>query len=398
MATPFSPYQRRLFAFLGVATFFEGYDFLALANILPNLRADFGLTPQQAGALLAVVNFGTVVAWLLVRKADVWGRKPVLTLTIAGYTLATLVSGLAPNVWIFALAQLVARVFLIGEWATSMVYAAEEFPDERRGFVIGAIQAFSSLGAVFCAGITPILLGTSLGWRAVYLAGVIPLVLLAYARRDLRETARFEAREVPPPSSLFALTRTHHLRRVLQVGAVWFLTYLCTQTAVSLWKEFAVSERGLDDAAVGRALVLASLVSMPLVFAAGRLLDAVGRRAGAVVIYGVTIAGVWAAYSLHGATALTVALTAAIFGVSAVLAVMNALTTELFPTDVRADAFAWTNNLIGRVGYVIAPIVVGWAAERWGWGAAIRPTVLGPILALGLILAWLPETRQKPLA
>jgi putative MFS transporter len=41
-----SPHQRRLFVFLCVATFVEGYDFIALSQILPNLRADLGLGPE----------------------------------------------------------------------------------------------------------------------------------------------------------------------------------------------------------------------------------------------------------------------------------------------------------------------------------------------------------------
>ncbi|RMD99024.1 MAG: MFS transporter, partial [Deltaproteobacteria bacterium] len=140
---PFSPYHRKLFLFLSVASFFEGYDFLALAQILPNLRADLSLSEGEAGILVGFVNAGTIVAYFLVRKADRWGRKRLLTVTIAGYTIFTAASGLAPNVWIFGLCQFLGRIFLIAEWATSMVYAAEEFPAERRGMVIGVIQAFS---------------------------------------------------------------------------------------------------------------------------------------------------------------------------------------------------------------------------------------------------------------
>ncbi len=88
-AAKYTPYQRRLFVFLSVATFFEGFDFLALAQILPELRADFGLTKTGAGLLFGFVNAGTVVAWLLVRKADRWGRRPVLMVTILGYTVFT---------------------------------------------------------------------------------------------------------------------------------------------------------------------------------------------------------------------------------------------------------------------------------------------------------------------
>jgi putative MFS transporter len=55
---PLSAYQRRLFIFLSVATFFEGYDFLALTQILPNLRAEMGISEASAGLLVALTAGG----------------------------------------------------------------------------------------------------------------------------------------------------------------------------------------------------------------------------------------------------------------------------------------------------------------------------------------------------
>lgn len=397
--TPLSGYQKRLFAFLSVATFFEGYDFLALAQILPNLRADFELSKFGAGLLFACVNAGTVVAWLLVRRADAWGRRRTLMATIIGYTVCTFLSGIAWDVYSFGVFQFLARVFLIGEWAISMVYAAEEYPADRRGMVIGVLQAFSSLGAVLCAGVTPLLLQTAYGWRSVYFVGVIPLILLAYARRNLQETRRFteQVGDRKPARPMGHILGTPFRRRVLQLGVIWFATYVCSNTAVSFWKEFAVGERGLTDGQAGLAVTIAALVSMPLVFLSGKLIDVIGRRRGAVVIFIGTSLGVFLAYGLHGLWPLTAALTIAIFGVSAVLPVLNAFTAELFPTDLRGDAFAWANNLIGRIGYVLAPIGLGALAEVWGWGPSVQLTTLFPLLALALILWLLPETTGKEL-
>jgi len=39
---PFTAYQRRLFVFLGVATFFEGYDFIAISQLLPTCVPPWG--------------------------------------------------------------------------------------------------------------------------------------------------------------------------------------------------------------------------------------------------------------------------------------------------------------------------------------------------------------------
>jgi putative MFS transporter len=402
--TKLTPYQWRLFLFLSVATFFEGYDALALTQILPELREEFRVGEGTAGLIVSFINVGTILAYLLIRKADRWGRRRVLTITIAGYTIFSLLSGLAPSVWVFALFQLVARIFLIGEWAISMVYAAEEFPAAKRGLMIGLIQAFSSLGAVVCAGVVPLLLDAPWGWRTVYFVGTVPLVLLAFARRSLRESTRFEQltvteREAERP--LFAIFSTPHKKRMLQLALIWGCTYVCTQTAVTFWKEYAQAPGAgphLSDGEVGAVISIAALGAMPLVFASGWLLDRIGRRMGAAIIFTVTSVSCVAAYTLESNMVLmTLAVLGAVFGASAVLPVLNAYNTELFPTKLRSDAFAWSNNLLGRIGYVVAPAVVGPAAAVWGWGPPVALTALGPMLALGLIVWLLPETRGREL-
>ena len=391
------PYQRRLLLFLSVATFFEGYDFFALSQLLPRLRQDFDLSPAEGAAMTGVINAGTVLAYLIVDRADRWGRKRVLTITIIGYTLFTLLSGLALGPITFTLCQVVARVFLIGEWATSMVIAAEEFPAERRGTVIGIISAAAGFGSIVCAGVVPLLLKTPLGWRSVYFAGVIPLVLIAWSRRSLRETRRFEERAAAPRRSLLAIWNTPHKKRVLQMGSIWFLCYICAQNAVTFWKDFALNERGLSEEAASGAIVQAALIGMAVAFAAGRFLDAVGRKIGGSVLIGCMAIGVFAAYTAQGALSLKIALCIGMIGINTMLTVLNTFTTELFPTEHRAAAFAWSNNLIGRIGYWLSPFVIALLVDLRGFGAVVRWTAPFPVLAIVLIWLFLPETNGKEL-
>jgi putative MFS transporter len=359
-----------------------------------------GLSEGAGGLLSSAISMGTIVAYLLVRLADRLGRRRVLALTILGYATFTFLTGLSRSAYDFAVFQFIARVFLIAEWALSMVIAAEEFPAAKRGLVIGVIQAFNALGSITVAAIVPSLLKVPYGWRTVYFVGVSPLFLLAYARRGLRETTRFSeytARRKGESRSLFAILRSPYRNRVLQMALIWGLTYISTNTAVLFWKEFAVSERGFTDAQVGGAVAIASLVALPFVFSIGRLLDRWGRRRGALFIYGLGAMFVVLAYQLEGFWVLTAALMGAIFAAIALLTLLNALTTELFPTEMRADAFAWSNNLLGRIGYVIAPWTVGEAAERIGWGNAVSLTAVSMLAALVLILWLVPETAGKEL-
>ncbi len=406
--TPLAAGQRRLFVFLSVATFFEGYDFLALSQILPALRTDMGLSETGAGWLVAFTNAGTVAAYLLIRKADRWGRRKLMNLTILGYALFSFMTGLSWDAWSFGGFQFIARIFLIGESATAMVYAAEEFPADRRGMVIGVITAMGSLGAITCAGVAPLLIkldvpnpidGEPFGWRLVYFVGIVPLLLLAYARRNLTETRRFEesgaaARGRQP---LGAIWHTPYARRVVQLAVIWGLAYVCNQNAVTFFKDFAINERGFSEKEVGGAITLAALIAMPMVFAVGPVMDRIGRRRGAVVVFLLGAAGVLGSYTLDGRWPITGALVLAIFGASAFLPVLTAFTTELFPTELRGDAYAWANNLLGRLTYVLSPIAIGIIAETHGWGPTLAATTVGPVIALFLVLTLLPETTRKEL-
>src|SRR3954463_7740701 len=98
----FTPYQRRLFVLLSVANFFEGYDFLALSQILPNLRAEMGLSQSQGGLLVSVTGIGTILAYGVVRLADRVGRRPVMMGTILGYAVFTGLTALSRGPWDFA--------------------------------------------------------------------------------------------------------------------------------------------------------------------------------------------------------------------------------------------------------------------------------------------------------
>ncbi len=396
----FTPYQRRLFVFLSIATFFEGYDFIALSQILPNLRAEMGLSESGGGLLTSVISVGTIVSYLLVRLADRWGRRRVLLLTIFGYASFTFFSGLARGPYDFAVLQFLARVFQVAQWAVSMIYAAEEYPAARRGFVLGVIQACNTLGVITCAAVVPLLLQTAYGWRTVYFIGVLPLLLLPYARGRLLETTPFrehKERGEPLTHQLFAIFRSPYRNRVLQMGLIWGLTYVCTNTAVLFWKEFAVGERGFTDAQVGQAVVIASLAAAPFAFGVGKMLDVLGRRRGAVIVYSVSALFVFLAYRLYDFWALTACLAVAVVAGIALLTLLNALTTELFPTEMRADAFAWANTFLGRIGYFLAPAVVGAAAHRVGWSNAVPFTAISVLIALALILWLIPETGKKEL-
>jgi putative MFS transporter len=401
---PSSPVSRgRLLAFLGAATFFEGFDVSAMAQVLPQLGqpGGLGLSESGKGWLVGAVGVGPMLSWFLVREADRFGRRPVMGLTLMGYALATLLSGLAPNAWVFGAFQVLARACLVGEWALAMIYAAEEFPAQERARVMGILHGLAWFGGLTCVALVPWLTSTKLGWRAVFVVGVIPVLLLAVVRRSLPETARFRSgvvkREAASAGGVLAIWRSAWAPRLWVASLASALTYVCIGPVVQFFKQYAVSERGFTSSGFAVASSLAAVVSLPLVFLSGRFIELLGRRRAAAVLFPLCAVSVAAGFTLthHWVLVVTMALT--FFASAAVVPLLNTWTTELFPTHLRGSAFAWSNALLGRVGSVVAPVLMGYAAERVGWGLPVALSALGPLLAGLLLWRAFPETTGREL-
>ena len=294
------------------------------------------MSPSDAGFLVSGVNLGAVAAFLLVWRADRWGRKRLLTLTILGYTVCTVALGVGARPRELRHRAVPGAHLPAGRMGRRHGGGRpEEFPAARRGLVIGTIQAFSTLGSVTCAGLAPLLLNTPWGWRSVYFVSILPLVLVAWARRGLKETERFQREGAEVRQRPFtAIWSTAHRQRLILLSLVWMLIYACSQNAITFWKEFAIGERGFTDADVGQAVTIAAIAAMPLVFFVGKVLDSVGRRPGAVLIFGLAALGTWGCYSLESRWALTAALALGVFGATAVLPVLSALQHRALPDEL----------------------------------------------------------------
>ena len=83
---------------------------------------------------------------------------------------------------------------------------------------------------------------------------------------------------------------------------------------------------------------------------------------------------------------------------SAWLPVLNAYTSELFPTDLRGMAFAWSNNLLGRLGYVLSPLAVGLVVSQTeAFGPVVASLAAFNLVAIALIWKLMPETKAMEL-
>src|SRR3954470_20950740 len=185
-------YLRLLLWLLVSAAFFEGYDSSILALLLPNIQSTFHVSEAVLGITRIPIELGLFVAFFVTRLSDRVGRRPLLLWSVVGYTIFTAATAFSWDIWSFAFFQFGSRVFLGAEYAIGVTMIVEEYPTEKRGHALGVLLTFSALGTIAVG----ILLGLGvqegpLEWRTFYLIGLLPLGLLSFFRRRLKETRRF---------------------------------------------------------------------------------------------------------------------------------------------------------------------------------------------------------------
>lgn len=327
---------------LGTATFFEGYDAAINAVVLRDLAISFGVPLERTSTLggpIVAIGLGAFGALFVTALGDRWGRRPLLIGTTLLYALFTGLTASAQSLLQFTIFQFFARMFLIAELATAITVVAEEFPAARRGRALGVLTAFGALGLPVVA-LTHFLLGdTRLGWRWLYLIGLLPLVLVAFLRLKLKETERWsqtrKQNETMKRMPLRQVLGSQYRPQFIQVSALFFLTHVALLGALVWWRWFAQEERGFSDQTVTVMLTVGYLLGITGYLVAGFLQDRIGRRrTGAIFLVCGATFGLGVFQSSDASAMLPLLVLAVFFGVG-VTPVTNALAAELFPTEMR---------------------------------------------------------------
>ena len=85
-----------------------------------------------------------------------------------------------------------ARIFLVAVWATGYIVVSEEFTVETRGRALGLFQSMAAVGAIFPSLLMPVVAAAGLGWRALYVIGALPLLVVIFLGKNFQETERFQ--------------------------------------------------------------------------------------------------------------------------------------------------------------------------------------------------------------
>jgi len=399
--TPLDPYSRRLFVLLSLATFFEGFDTILTSLVMFQLGAEFGVEKSELFSMLSLLGVGAVCGFVPMRLADRVGRRPVLLISVAGYTLLCGLTATATTLQEFAAYQFFARMFMVTELALAYVMLSEEVPAERRGQLNGWMGGFASLGAIVPAILLPWSSELGFGWRGLYAVGASLGVLFPLYVRWIRETKAFA--ELPPREwrrelrELFELAGAPLRSRVAAAAVVWLSVDFWNSCAMFSFAFYVQSERAWGESDLQIWMPIGGVFQFIGYALAGRAMDRFGRKPTQIAYLGMASLASIACYQAES-KALVVASYFGMVAMGGMWSIAQTISAELFPTRLRATANGLTHNLIGRMGMFLGPSAVGALAMSLdSTGDAVALLGLVNFLAIPLLIWLLPETRAARL-
>lgn len=430
---PYSPWHIRMRVVLGVATFFDAFDALTIAYIVPQLLGEWHFSPAQIGPLFSIGFAGQAVGALLFGwLGERYGRVRMTMVTVLIFAIMSLVAAHAQNYEQLFWCRFVQGIGLGGEVPLAAAYINEIAKAKGRG------RFFLFYEAVFPAGLLAVAVIASwvvptYGWRWMFYIGAIPAFIVIGMRLWCPESPRWlasrgrqaeaeasmakieaavsnnGARLLPPVPDLPAPpARVHlgirelfhgiYLTRTIVVSTLWICAYMVTY-GLMVWLPTiyrTVYNLSVQDS-INYAL-LQQVMSMIAFVVAAMIIDWTGRKRMFAFCFIAGSLPLFMLWYLQGGTADSVRVLAAVsmLFVSVCSGALYLYVPELYPTRMRALGTAWSTFWL-RVASIFGPLIVGWILPIGGTAGVFL--FVGLISLLGGIICALfaEETSGKVL-
>lgn len=384
----------------------DGMDFMIYPLVIGTIIAMWQVDRGDAGLAVTFTLLASAFGgWFAGYISDRIGRVRTLQITILWFSFFSLVSAFAQNFNQLMIARTLLGFGFGGEWAVGAVLMGETIRAQYRGRAVGCVQSGWAIGwglAVLGQAILFTALPPEDAWRAMFLVGALPALLVFYLRRYVEEPViSVEARKKREASGdkpiiweIFApgMLRTTLLASLFTTGAqggyyavtTWLPTFLRTERKLTV-----VGSTGYLS-----LLILGSFVGY---LVGAWLADRIGRRKLFISfsIGAIIMVLIYTKVDISNQAMLFLGFPLGFFA-SGYLSGVGAFLTELFPTRLRGSGQGFTYNFGRGIG-ALFPTLVGYTSAQMALSSAIA---LFSVVAYGLLLVaalLLPETRGRVL-
>jgi putative MFS transporter len=430
---PLSSWQIRTRVIVGTATFFDAFDALAIAFILPAIIPIWQMKPADIGWLISMGYVGQLIGalaggWL----AERFGRRPVIIVSILWFGILSIACAFAWSYNSLLMMRTLQGLGLGAEVPVAATYISELAKARGRGRFVLLFELVFPVGILMAA-----LLGRwivpNFGWQYMFYIGGLPALLALFMMRLMPESPRWlasrgrldaaktslediEARvehatgqPLPLPETMAAMPSNRSARwtdlfegnygkRTIVLWVCWFATYLAnyglTTWLPSVYQQvFKLPiETALSYGLIANILGLASSLCCAL------LIDRVGRKIWFSCALGGSSIALLTLWAIGPATPERVLIcsTLSFMCISTLSLALYLYTSEMYPTRVRAlgtgAATAWL-----RIASIVGPVTVGTLVASGGLGTVFLLFGIVVLVAAIVIAAFGTETKGRVL-
>ncbi len=255
----------------------DAFDFFIMVFMLKTIAAEFGTDVKHVAVAvtltLAARPFGALLfGWL----ADKHGRRPILMLDVALYSLFEFASAFAPSLSVLIGLRVLFGFAMGGEWGIGASLVMETIPAGARGVISGLLQEGYACGYLL-ASLAYYFLFDAIGWRGMFMIGILPALLTVVIRIWVKESPAFEASRAGPRPDPFALLARHWKTALYVIVLMTAFNFLSHGTQ-DLYPTFLQAQHDFDTHHVGiiTAIMNVGAISGGILF--GALSDRFSRR------------------------------------------------------------------------------------------------------------------------
>lgn len=396
----------------------DGLDVLILSFAMAAIVSEFGLTLGEGGLIATYTLIGTVLGgYLFGIFADYFGRVHTFSLTIIIFSIFTGACAFADNVTHLNILRFLAGLGLGGEYGIGMTLVSETWPAAKRARATAGVAMGWQAGAVLAAILAAVVL-PDYGWRGLFLVGVVPALLAAWARHGIKEppmwVKRKEMKKELAARKERGETLTAEEEKQLEEARKFPLAHLFaspskTVTTLSLTVMTSVQnfgyygimvwlpmillkEHGLTTKSMSGWMIVTVIGMIAGIYVFGYLCDRLGRKVPYLIFYICAAAMVYIYVNLGTPVALLFGGAFLGFFCNGMMAGYGTLLSENYTTDARSTAQNFIFNT-GRAVGGFAPAIIGALAQSHGFSAAFALLSCVYVAAAVNVLFFIKDTR-----
>jgi MFS transporter, SHS family, lactate transporter len=358
----------------------DAFDYFLLVLVLTDVAREFDVSVESVSiATFLTLAMRPVGAYLFGRLADRYGRRPVMMADVMTYALLGFASGFAPSLTVFFVIRALFGVAMGGEWGVGASLTMESVPAEARGLVSGILQAGYPSGYLL-ASLAYGVLFPLIGWRGLFMVGILPALLVLYIRRSVQESPGWN-KEHARSGSIIKTLRVHWRLALYAILLMTCFNFYSHGTQ-DVYPTFLKADHLFDVHTVAFIQVVMNVGAILGGLALGSISQRFGRRYTLIVGALLSLAAIplWA----YASTPIMLAIGAFImqFFVQGCWGVVPAHLNELSPAEARATFPGVVYQLGNLLAAYNLPLQAGLAVTYGSYAIAL--TIVAAASGIGI--------------